>query len=145
MDNADNIVGYLKRFVDVTNEEAAIFNNHFKETKVKKGQFIIQPEFTAKYRNYILQGSFRAYIIDEKGNDHTISFAIDDWWITDINSYIYQQPATMFVVAMEDSLILQLDYEKEKELKAGNHKYESFSGRWQKEASLFCNAELLPI
>lgn len=62
----------------------------------------------------------------DEGQEHTITFAIDDWWITDYNSYIFQQPATMFVVALEDSIILQLDYEKEQELKLQNHKFETF-------------------
>jgi CRP-like cAMP-binding protein len=73
-----------------------------------------------------LQGAFRAYVVADEGQEHTITFAIDDWWITDYNSYIFQQPATMFVVALEDSIILQLDYEKEQELKLQNHKFETF-------------------
>ncbi|KAA2238961.1 Crp/Fnr family transcriptional regulator [Chitinophaga agrisoli] len=97
----------------------------FSMKKVKKKQFIIQPEFVAKYRNYVLEGAFRAYVIDEKGEDHTIQLAIEDWWISDYNSYVFQQPATMFVVALEDSTILQIDYESEKRLKAVNHKYET--------------------
>ena len=52
--------------------------------------------------------------------------AIEDWWITDPNSFIYQQPATMFVEALEDSVILQLDHERELILKLHNHKFESF-------------------
>lgn len=73
-----------------------------------------------------MQGAFRAYFVADEGQEHTITFAIDDWWITDYNSYIFQQPATMFVVALEDSIILQLDYEKEQELKLQNHKFETF-------------------
>ena len=73
-----------------------------------------------------MKGAFRAYVVADEGQEHTITFAIDDWWITDYNSYIFQQPATMFVVALEDSIILQLDYEKEQELKLQNHKFETF-------------------
>jgi len=72
-----------------------------------------------------VQGALRAYVTDENGIDNTIQFAVEDWWITDYNSYIYQQPATMFVTAIEDSLILQLDFESEKMLKAANHKFET--------------------
>ena len=56
----------------------------------------------------------------------SITFAVDDWCITDYNSYIFQQPATMFVVALEDSTILQLSFEREQELKQLNHKFETF-------------------
>jgi CRP-like cAMP-binding protein len=94
--------------------------------KVKKKQFVIQPGSTAKCQYYVLEGVFRAYIVDEKGEDHTIQFAIEDWWITDYNSYISQTPATMFVVAVEDSVILQIDHQTEQQLKAGSHKFETF-------------------
>lgn len=122
----DKIISYIKRTVALSDEEATLFSTYFKEKKIKKGQYIIQPDFIAKHRNYIIKGSFRAYVIDQKGHDHTISFAIEDWWISDVNSYIYQQPATMFVVAMEDSMILQIEYDQEKELKNIKHIYETF-------------------
>jgi CRP-like cAMP-binding protein len=122
----NKITSYIDKFVKLTEDEKKLFSSCFKEVKIKKRQFIVQPNFIAKHRNYVLKGAFRAYVVADQGQDHTITFAIDDWWITDYNSYIFQQPATMFVVALEDSIILQLDYEKEQELKLNNHKFETF-------------------
>ncbi len=122
----NKIIAYIEKFVTLTEEEKVLFSSCFKEVKIKKRQFIVQPNFVAKHRHYVLKGAFRAYVVADKGQDHTITFAIDDWWITDYNSYIFQQPATMFVVALEDSTILQIDFEKEAELKKTSHKFESF-------------------
>jgi CRP-like cAMP-binding protein len=109
-----------------TEKEAEFFISHFTERKVKKRQFIIQPDFIAKYRVYVVQGTFKAYVIGNDGQENTISLAMDGWWISDPNSFIYQQPATMFVEALEDSLILQLDFENEQRLKSHSHKFETF-------------------
>lgn len=109
-----------------TEKEADFFVSHFTERKVKKRQFIIQPDFIAKYRVYVVQGTFKAYVIGNDGQENTISLAMDGWWISDPNSFIYQQPATMFVEALEDSVILQLDFENEQILKAHSHKFETF-------------------
>lgn len=110
----------------------------FKVVNVKKKQIIIQPGFVAKYRNYVLKGVFRAYTIDEKGNDRTTQFAIEDWWISDYNSYIYQTPATQFVEALEDSIILQIDYQTEQELKASCQEIETlFRMMAEKSAAFF--------
>jgi hypothetical protein len=57
---------------------------------------------------------------------HTKQFAIDDWWISDYNSYIFQQPASMFVMAQEDKVVLQISYEAEQQLKKREHVYETF-------------------
>ena len=126
MTNQNKIIEYINKSVHLTDQEAEIFGASFREVKIKKRQFIIQPNFIAKHRSYVLKGAFRAYVVADEWHDHTITFAIDDWWITDYNSYIFQQPASMFVVAMEDSVILQLDFEKEQELKSSNHKFETF-------------------
>lgn len=120
------LLDYISKKVSVSAEEAELFVSYFKLTKVKKRQFIIQPDFVAKYRNYVLQGAFMAYVVADEGQEHIIQLAIEDWWISDYNSYIYQQPATMFVMALEDSVVLQLDFASEQKLKAMNHKYETF-------------------
>ena len=109
-----------------TKKEADFFVSHFTERKVKKRQFIIQPDFIAKYRVFVAKGTFKAYVAGNDGQENIISLAMDGWWISDPNSFIYQQPATMFVEALEDSVILQLDFENEQILKAHCHKFETF-------------------
>jgi len=126
MSENDKLTKYIQEFGIMTDEEACYLSSCFKVVKVKKKQFIVQPNFTAKTRNFIVKGSFRAYVIGQKGDEHTILLGIENWWITDYDSYIYQQPASMFVVALEDSTVLQLSFEKEQELKKASHCYEAF-------------------
>lgn len=125
MDPFQQLKDHLSLKVPFTEEEASEILSCFKEKKIKRKQYIIQPEYIAKSRNYVVQGSFRAFVIDKNGVDYTIQFAVEDWWISDYNSYINQTPATMFVEALEDSTILQIEYESEKKLKASSHKYET--------------------
>ena len=125
MDNFQPLINHVKSRVSISEEDIQAFVSCFKVNKIKKRQYIIQPDFVAKYRNYVLEGAFRAYVVADAGEEHTIQFAIEDWWISDYSSYINQQPATMFVVAIEDSIILQIDFESEQKLKANNHKFET--------------------
>jgi CRP-like cAMP-binding protein len=126
MTEYDQLKKHVLKRVSFTEEELNEFFSYFKRAIIKKRQFIVQPDFTAKQRYYVVQGSFRAFVVGDEGQEHTIQFAINDWWITDYNSYIFQQPATMFVMALEDSIVLQIDFESEKKLKSNNHKYETF-------------------
>lgn len=126
MSRQETIINYARKLVSLTDDEGLQFAAAFKEHRVKKKQFIIQPDFTAKSRYFVLEGSLRAYVIGDEGQEHTIQLAIEEWWISDYNSYIFQQPANMFVIAMEDGLLFQLTYEQESRLKAENHKFETF-------------------
>lgn len=125
MSTYENLKLFLQKFELLSEEELSQFVSEFSEVKVKKRQYIVQPNFTARSRHFIVKGAFRSFVVGENGIEHTISFAIEDWWITDYNSYIFQQPATMFVMALEDSIILQIEFEKEQSLKKSNHKFET--------------------
>lgn len=114
----------INQKVSLLPDELNSLLSEFKLKRIKKKQFIVQPEFIAKYRTYVLQGAFRAYVVDEKGHEHTIQFAIEDWWISDYNSYTFQTPATMFIVALEDSVILQIDFQAEQKLKSSTYNFE---------------------
>jgi CRP-like cAMP-binding protein len=126
MDPFQPLIDHISKKISLTEDEVKKFISYFKVTKIKKRQFIIQPDFIPKYRNYVVKGAFRAYVVADEGEEHTIQFAVEDWWISDYNAYISQQPASMFVMALEDSVILQIDYESEQKVKAANHKYETF-------------------
>jgi CRP-like cAMP-binding protein len=120
------LLGYVQKFISLEDDEAEQFVSSFKEVKIKKRQFIVQPGFTNKHRAFVIKGAFRSYAVTDDGQDHTLQFAIENWWVSDFNSYIYQYPATLFIVALEDSTILQIDYDKEQELKKTSHKFETF-------------------
>ncbi len=64
--------------------------------------------------------------MSDEGQEHTIQFAIEDWFISDFNSYINQTPASLFVEAIEDSVIQQIAYEDVENLCAQNPKFERF-------------------
>jgi CRP-like cAMP-binding protein len=120
----------LSRFIENINHKTRLspenmerLTSAFKVVKVKKKQLIIQPGFVAKYRIYVLKGAFHSYVIDDKGNEHTIQFAVDDWWLSDYNSYIHQTPATQFVEALENSIILQIDHQTEQQLNDANWEF----------------------
>jgi CRP-like cAMP-binding protein len=126
MDELESIKKYVERHISLTQEEQAFFASLLRITKVKKKQLIVQPDFICKYRTYVFQGALRAYLVDKNANEHTIAFAIDDWWISDYNSYIFQQPATLFVEALENSTLIQIDYNAEQLLKETLPKFEKF-------------------
>lgn len=126
MDEFLEIKLQIAKYIQLTVEEEAYFISLLKITKVKKKQFIVQPDFTCKCRNYVVKGAMRAYVIDKKAQTHTISFAIEDWWINDMYSYITQEPATLFIEALENTTVLQLDYDSEQLLLERVPKFERY-------------------
>lgn len=126
MTNQQALADYIQRIIPLSEEEVLDFISCFKPFKAKRRQFLVQPGFVAHHRYFVLKGALRAYVIGDQGQEHTIQLAIEDWWISDYNSYMNQLPATMFVMAMEDCELLQISHEEEKRLKAASHHFETF-------------------
>lgn len=81
--------------------------------KVKRKQLIEQPGFVSTHRTYVVAGAFRAYVVGADGQEHTLSLAIDNGMIGDPGSFLLQEPATLFVEALEASTIIQWSYANE--------------------------------
>jgi len=126
MDDFSAIVKYVTKNIALTEEEEAYFVSLLTIKKLRKKQFIVQPDFVCNHRTYIVKGALRAYLVDTKGQEHTVAFGIEDWWIADFNSYFFRQPATLFVEALEDSIVIQIEYNAEQELMKNVPKFEKF-------------------
>ena len=106
----------IERFITLTDEERQHLISILRVTTVRKKQYICQPEFVCRYRSYVFSGSLRSYFVDADGQEHTIALVIEDWWVSDFYSYLYQTPATLFVEALEESTLVQLEYHAEEHL-----------------------------
>lgn len=106
----ENLLRNIGRYVSLTEEEAGRLLSIVEPVRIKKRQFIDQPGYVCDYRNYVVEGAFRSFYLDREGKDHTVQIAVEDWFVSDFFSYITQTPATLFVEALEDSLILRMRY-----------------------------------
>ena len=120
------VIDYISRYVALTDDDINQLLPFFKLTKVKKRQFIVQPGFVCRHKSYVVKGAFRGYLIDQNGKEHTLAFAIEDWWISDYSSLIYQEPATLFVEALEDSILIQINFDDEQKFLREIPKLEKF-------------------
>ncbi|RZJ19244.1 MAG: Crp/Fnr family transcriptional regulator [Acinetobacter sp.] len=120
------VLAYIARFVFLTKEEEDLFKSFLTIRKVKKRQFIVQPGFVCRHKSYVVKGAFRAFLLDSQGKEHTLAFAIEDWWISDYSSLIYQEPATLFVEALEDGVLVQIDFDDEQTFLTEIPKLEKF-------------------
>lgn len=112
MEEFQGLFDNIERYVFLTEAEKERIASIFEPQRIKRRQFIDQPGFVSNYRNYVVRGAFRSYYLDADGKEHTVQIAMDDWFVSDFYSYITQTPATLFVEALEDSLLLRTTYDK---------------------------------
>ncbi|MGG7664842.1 Crp/Fnr family transcriptional regulator [Dyadobacter sp. BHUBP1] len=103
------ILDHVLRRIELTAGEQAHFVSLLKVRKLLPRQYLVQQGDICRYESYVCKGFLRSFYMDEKGNDHTLHFAMEDWWISDSTSFHLQVPATRNIVALEASVLLQIE------------------------------------
>lgn len=102
---------YADRYVRLSEEESEALWNSLTNRRVAKKECLLEPGQICKSQYFILEGCFRTYYIDQKGNEQIMHFAIEHWWMTDYDSLNNQQPSEMYIQALEPSVVLEVDLE----------------------------------
>lgn len=100
---------HIEKRVQLTDEEFAVCTEYFTVKKLRKKQFLLQEGEVCKQIAFVNSGCLRVYTVDNKGVEHVIQFAIEDWWISDLNSFLSGLPATYFIDALQNSEVLMLE------------------------------------
>jgi CRP-like cAMP-binding protein len=129
------LLNNISPHITLTEEEKQYYASLWTIKKVKRKYLIEQPGVVSRYRTYVVKGALRGYVIGDNEQEHTISLAVEDWWIGDPGSFYYREPATLYVEALEDCILLQLSYENEQLLLEKIPAFEHyFMLRWQRIA-----------
>ena len=105
----------IAKHISLSELETAGFCSLFKPKKVKKKDFILRAGQVCKFEAFVTKGLFKVYHIDPAGFEQILYFAVEDWWITDIDSFTNQKPSQLFIEAIEDSEVLVIS-KKDKDL-----------------------------
>jgi len=117
---------HIDKRVNLTDEEFAAIFKFFIPKKLRKRQFLLNEGEVCKHIGFVNSGCLRQYTIDSKGAEHIIQFAIEDWWVSDLNSFLSGKPATDNIDALEDSEVLLLEKSARDELLNSCPKMEKF-------------------
>ncbi|GGD62448.1 cyclic nucleotide-binding protein [Emticicia aquatilis] len=114
----ESIQNYISRFVSLTPEELSVVKNCMQLREFPKKTVLLNAGDVCNFEAYVLKGCIREYFIDHKGQELTLEFAVEDWWVSDITSFENQTPSIMYIETLEDCELLVLSRASKDELLA---------------------------
>jgi CRP/FNR family transcriptional regulator len=79
------------------------------EKSFDKKHLLAEAGTSCNYQYFILEGSCYSYYINEKGDKKAIQFALENYWITDANSYFTDKPAVFDIETLEPTRAVMLN------------------------------------
>jgi CRP-like cAMP-binding protein len=96
----------------------------FTERTVKRRAFLLQEGEVCRYASFVVAGCFKMYAVDKRGKEHNLLFAVENEWITDLASFYAEQPARVYVEALEPATVLQIRHDDLLDLFTHYHKFD---------------------
>ncbi len=114
--NTDPLLKYVNKYITLTKEEEACLLSKITSRKYLKGQYVVQQGDVCQHTCFVISGCTKTYYMDDEGQEHIVMFSIEDWWTSDIGSFITQTPADYNVQCIENTELIQFSYHKREEL-----------------------------
>src|SRR5258706_3931039 len=122
----DLILQNIARHIHLDKKETDYFISLLTEKIIKRKEFLLKEGETCGYESFINSGCLRTYSIDNKGVEHIVMFAVEDWWTGDLYSFLTRTPATFTIDALEDTEVLQVSKNNLEKLYHDVPKFERF-------------------
>lgn len=124
--NIKPLLDYIENHVDLTPKEEVFLQSKVVYRQYLKGQYIIQQGDVCKHVCFVISGCTKTFYLDREGQEHVLSFAIENWWTSDMGSFISQTPADYNVLCLENTEVVMFLYDNSEILYTEIPKLERF-------------------
>jgi CRP-like cAMP-binding protein len=111
MNIENSIVSELFKGTSFSQKERSNIEASFVKIELKKGDILLKANDVVYYQYYVFDGCLRTYSIDNSGKEHTLQFAIKDWWISDYTAFFTNSQAIMSIECIQDATIYKISRE----------------------------------
>jgi len=105
----EDLINKIKSRLELRPEAEEFLYSISKETHRFKGEVLIREGQIVEKIFFVTSGCIRSYCVDKSGKEHTLLFAIKDWWISDYIAIHTNKLATLTVECLTDSTIIEFN------------------------------------
>jgi len=103
------LINHIAKFVSLDATENEILCSLLDYQKFKKKAHLLKEGQSSNIQYFIVKGCSRQYIINEKGAEKTLQFAIENWWLTDYLGFHNNTPSQFYFQAIENCEAIALE------------------------------------
>lgn len=106
--NVEQILSSISRYVRLSRSEIDLFVSVLEPRTVLKKDCLIQSGEICRHDYFVNKGCLKICYANNKGIECVTKFAIENWWVIDIESFLNATPSFFYYQAVEDTELLQL-------------------------------------
>ena len=130
--NSDLIISHITGQIQLTQQEIDFFISLLEPGKILKKEWLVRTGDICRHDYFINQGCVKVCYTNEKGSENIIKFAMENWWVVDLESFLHRTPSSYYIQAVEDTWFFKLSKSNYDLLHREIPSFQQFSRlRWQ--------------
>ena len=105
------LINHVLKRINLSTNEQKHFTSLFTLRKMLPRQYLLQQGEICRYEFFVVEGFLRSFFVDDLGTEHTLNFALEDWWISDTKSFVQLVPSEINIIATEPTIVMQIEKE----------------------------------
>ncbi len=101
---------YLQEKAGISEEDFSKVEPALLTKQIAKGTVLLRQDEVCSEVYFVTSGLLRSYTVDNAGKEHVIQFAPENWWLSDRNSFLFNEPSLFFIDAIEETEIVVLTH-----------------------------------
>ena len=122
----EELINKIKSRLELSSEAEEFLYSISKVKTLPKGEVLIRQGQVVKRTFFVTSGCLRSYCIDNNGREHTLLFAIKNWWISDYIAIHTDELATLTVECLTESNIIEFNAKELDGIHARFPEFESY-------------------
>ena len=111
MTNDIELTNFIKKNIEIGDEDLKIILSYFKTIKKKKNEILLSAGKISQASYFVKKGCLRLFFIDDNGKDVTRYIAFENQFATALVSFITNEPAQETIQVIEDSELLYITHD----------------------------------
>ena len=104
-----SLLAHIAKFVTLNDSETELLCTFLNQKTFKKKQHLLEEGQSGSTQYFISKGCCRMYIINQKGNEQTLQFGIENWWMADYLAFHNNAVSSFYIQALENAEIITLE------------------------------------
>ncbi|CAM3440957.1 Crp/Fnr family transcriptional regulator [Flavobacterium chungbukense] len=116
----------IENYYSISENSWKLIENIAQFQTLKKGETLLENGEIAKNLHFVAKGVLRAFITDQRGNFYNKNLFLENYFAGSKVSLMLQSPSNFTIEALEDSIVININYKKYMELIYQNDDLKNF-------------------
>ncbi len=104
-----NLFNYISEKIPLDSKAKNFLSSISKEIFLKKNTILIEPNKNIDKTYFVINGCVRSFFYDIHGREHTLQFAINNFWISDYIALYNKELTTLTIETIHDTKLIEFN------------------------------------